>query len=139
MTDLISNDVWQQDGPVGGTDLDGEPPAVAVATVAAGITTVREVPALRSVSGAYPLTQGAAAVRLVGDEGRRRRIIVSVRASAVAGARVVLSDDPNQAAAGFGLEIPAGMMVTLRLAGELYAATFAADLTVSFLAELDQG
>lgn len=133
----VPEDVWEQDVAQGGA-VDGELPRVAVPTVPQGVATVREVPVLRHITGKLDLTTTGLPLR-IGREARRRRLILSVSASATSGALVVLGDTQQQAAAGYGLQVPAGTLMVLGTAAEIWLQTFEADLTVSFLAELDQG
>lgn len=135
--DEIPEEVWEQEGPQGGA-VDGQLPAAAVATVTQGVSTVREVPALRHITGRLDLTETGAPLR-IGREPRRRRLVLSVDYSAVGSAYVVAGDTEQQARAGYGLRVPPGAVLVLATAGELWWATFGADLGVTFLAELDQG
>jgi hypothetical protein len=134
----VPSAVLEQDVPVGGADLDGRMPGAALATVPVGIATVREVPALTHNSARFALVADGDAIR-IGRTVQRRRLVVSVSASATATAYVIAGDNKQQAESGFGLEIPQGTMLVLGTAADLWFAAFGADLYVSWLQELDQG
>jgi hypothetical protein len=134
----IPSRVWEQDVPVGGADVDGQLPGAALATVPVGVATVRNVPTLAHTSGRFALLEGGTAQR-IGRVIQRRRLILSVSTSVAPDAYIVAGDTQQQAEGGFGLEIPAGAMLVLGTAGELWFAAVGDDLRLSWLQEMDQG
>jgi hypothetical protein len=135
---VIPEEVWDQDVAQGGV-VDGDIPAKASAVVIEGVTWVRDAPALAATFGLQTVTQNTSA-RLVGRNGRRRRLLLSVRPNTIATAYVIVAENAQQAAGGYGLPILQGSpVVPLTYAGEIYIGAFGADVAVGFVAELDQG
>lgn len=134
--------VFEQDVPTGGS-IDGELPTAAISTVVSGIVTTRETPALGATFGAqtsiYPGGPNyTGAVRLVGRDAHRRRIIISVPPNAINTAYVVFNENAQQAASGYGLQITQGSgPIALNYAGEIWIQAFNAIVTVGFVAEVD--
>lgn len=136
-TDKLPTDAVEQDVPVGGV-VDGRMPAIAVPTVQAGIATVREVPPLRHTAMSVPIGVNDAPYR-IGREPRRRRLILAASPNNVATAYLVLATTEEQARADQGLQLAQGTNVTITGADMIWVTAVGADLTLSFLAELDQG
>lgn len=138
-TDKLPTAVREQDLPVGGA-AEGQLPALAVNTVPVGIGLVREVPTLRATATSWvqPSAAGSAPYR-IGAEPLRRALHVSVGPNASATAYAVVATTQEQAAAGLGYLLTPGGRVTVHTAEMLWIAAVGADLTCSFLAELDQG
>lgn len=140
-TDKLPTAVREQDLPVGGA-VDGALPRVGIPTVPTGIGLTREAPSLRGNATAWTQPQNAAGVEpyRIGAEPLRRRILLSVAPDASATAYVVAATTREQAQAGQGLVLSPGQNpVALQYADMLWIASIGAALTVSFLAELDQG
>lgn len=137
--EVVADEVWEQDGPVGGS-VDGITAPVAIPVVTQGVTITRDAPPLKATFGLLTCGSGSAAVR-IGREPRRRRLLLSVRPNTTATAYVVVAENAQQAEGGYGLPILQGVApVVLHYAGEVYVKGFGAtDLTVGFLAELDEG
>jgi hypothetical protein len=136
-TDKMPGDALEQDVSVGGV-VDGRMPTVAIPTVQAGISTTREVPPLRHTAMSIPLTQTDRPYR-IGREVRRRRLILAASPHAVSTAYLVIATTEEQATADQGLQLTQGTNVTITGADMLWITCVGADLTLSFLAELDQG
>jgi len=138
----IPSGVWEQDAPVGGADVHGQLPAQAHAVVAVGITTTREVPALRATFGRVALA-ASSVQRVLGRQPQRRRLHLTIIAAGAC--TVTLSDDQQQASTGYGMQLvftAAGQLVLSpwSYADQLYAAVAGASAaTVTFMAEIDQG
>lgn len=134
---VVPEQVWDQDVAVGGV-IEGELPRVAVPVVVEGVSWVRDAPALAATFGLLTITQNTS-VR-IGRNGRRRRLIVSVRPNAITTAYVIVAENQQQALGGYGLPIVQGVSpIAINYAGEIHFAAFGADLGVGFVAELDQG
>lgn len=135
---VIPDQVWDQDVAQGGV-AGGQLPAAAAAVIVEGVAWTRDAPALAATFGLQTIPTGTSA-RLVGRNGRRRRILLSVRPNAVTTAFAVIAENAQQAAGGYGLPIvQASPVVSLDYAGELYVGAFGADVVVGFVALLDQG
>lgn len=130
-------DVLEQDVPVGGV-FDGVQPRAAIATLPVGISTVREVPALRVAAGWFPLTQTGSAQR-IGKDPRRRTLHLAADPSATVGALVVIATTQQEAQDGYGYRLTAGSRLTISTADQLWFRPVAADIGISFLMEIDQG
>jgi hypothetical protein len=139
-TDKIPTDALEQDVPVGGV-VDGKMPSIAIQTVSAGISTTREVPALRLNAFGATQPQNAAGVEpfRIGRETRRRRIHVAVAPNASATAYIVIAATREQAMNGDGYPLPPNGRVTLEAADMMWIASIGAALQWGFLVELDQG
>lgn len=134
---VVPEPVWDQDIAVGGV-IEGELPRAAVPVVVEGVAWTRDAPALAATFGLLTISQNTA-VR-IGRNGRRRRLIISVRPNAVTTAFVIVAENQQQALGGYGLPIVQGVApVGINYAGEVFFAAFGADLAVGFVAELDQG
>jgi hypothetical protein len=134
---VVPEPVWDQDVAMGGV-IEGELPRVAVPVVVEGVSWVRDAPAMAATFGLLTVTQNS--TQRIGRNGRRRRLLVSVRPNAVTTAYVVLAENAQQAAGGYGLPIlQASPVVAINYAGELWFGAFGADVQVGFIAELDQG
>lgn len=136
-TDKLPTDALEQDVSVGGV-VDGRMPAIAVQTVAAGISTTREVPPLRHTAMSVPLLQTDVPYR-IGRETRRRRLVLAASPHATTTAFLVIATTEEQARIDQGLQLPQGQNVTITGADMIWVTSVGADLTLSFLAELDQG
>jgi hypothetical protein len=136
-TDKLPTDAVEQDVAVGGV-IDGRMPTVAIPTVTAGISTTREVPPLRHTAMSIPLATTDNPYR-IGREPRRRRLILAASPNAVTTAYLVISTTEEQARADQGFQLTQGTNVTMTGADMLWVTCVGADLTLSFLAELDQG
>jgi hypothetical protein len=135
--DEVPEQVWEQDVADGGA-IDGTLPTAAAAVVVQGVTTVREVPALSATFGTLTVANGA--VVSLGRNPKRRRLLLSVRPSVTATAYIVIGENQQQAAGGYGLTCLQGAALPpIQFAGQLWIAAAGADLQVGFLAELDQG
>lgn len=118
--------------------VGGQLPAVAAPVVVEGVAFTREVPTMAATFGLLTIAQNT--TQRIGRNGRRRRLLISVRPNAVTTAFVVLAENAQQAAGGYGLPIvQASAVVDLNYAGEIHIAAFGADVQVGFVAELDQG
>lgn len=134
---VIPEEVWDQDIAQGGV-VDGDLPRVAAPVVVEGVSWVRDAPAMAATFGLLTIAQGAT-VR-IGRNGRRRRLLISVRPNTVTTAYVVVAENAQQAAGGYGLPILQGSNpIAINYAGELHFGAFGADVAVGFVAELDQG
>lgn len=134
---VVPEPVWDQDVAQGGV-IEGELPRVALPVVVEGVTWTREAPAMGATFGLLTVAQNTA-VR-IGRNGRRRRLIISVRPNAIVTAYVIVAENQQQALGGYGLPILQGVApVPICYAGEIHFAAFGADLQVGFIAELDQG
>lgn len=140
MSDMVSADVWEQDGPIGAS-TDGLPqPVVAALDVlpvvaVAGVVQARETPSLMAVSnGMVGLVQGAC-VQVIGASPQRRRVLISTTVDCVIGT------DKGTVQAGFGLPVTAtDPPIELRAAVEVFAlVTGAGPGTIGFWAEVDPG
>lgn len=121
-----------------GGSAGGELPASAAPVIVEGIVFTREVPTMAATLGLLTITNGS--TQRIGRNGRRRRLLVSVRPNVTTTAYVVVAENAQQAAGGYGLPILQGSpVVTLNYAGELWFGAFGADMGVGFVAELDQG
>lgn len=127
------DEVWEQDVANGGA-VDGELPRAAVPTLPQGVSTVRLAPTLRHTTGAVQLVEGG--TFSLGREPRRRRLLVSV--SATAPAYVIAGDSRDQAAGEYGLIVPPGAVVTLHTADALWFCAVGGAAVLSWLSELDQ-
>lgn len=139
-TDKLPTDALEQDVPVGGV-VDGKMPAVAVQTIAAGITTTRDVPPLRLNAFSTTQTQNAAGVEpfRIGRETRRRRIHLSVAPDASTTAYIVIAATREQAMNGDGYPLPPNGRITIEAADMMWISAVGANLRFGFLVELDQG
>lgn len=134
---VIPDAVWDQDVAQGGV-VDSELPRVAAPVVVEGVSWTREAPALAATFGLVNIAQGA--TQRIGRNGRRRRLLISVQPNAVTTAYVVVAENAQQAAGGYGLPILQGSpVVSLAYAGEVWFGAFGAAVNVGFIAELDQG
>jgi hypothetical protein len=136
-TDKLPTDALEQDVAIGGVS-DGKMPQIAVQTVAAGISTTREVPPLRHTAYSGQQNRTDPPYR-IGRETRRRRLIIAVAPHATVVSWLVVATTEEQARNLQGLIIAQGQNVTLSGADMVWIAAVGADLTWSFLAELDQG
>ena len=136
---VIPADVWDQDVAFGGV-VDGQLPPAAMPVVAEGVVFTREVPTMAATFGLLTIRQADPTPQRIGRNGRRRRLLISVRPNVVTTAYVVMAENAQQAAGGYGLPILQGSpVITLNYAGELFFAAFGADVAVGFISELDQG
>jgi hypothetical protein len=134
---VIPEQVWDQDVAYGGV-VGGQLPAVAAPVVVEGVAFTREAPTMAATFGQLNITQNQW-VR-IGRNGRRKRLIIAVQPNTVTTAYVVIAENAQQAAGGYGLPLLQGASpLTINYAGELFFAAFGANVNVGFIAELDQG
>lgn len=136
--DIVPDQVWEQDVADGGA-VDSDLPPAASAVVVQGVSWTREAPCLAATFGLLTVPQSGTPGR-IGRNTRRRSLLLSVRPNATATAYIVVAENAQQAAGGYGLPILQGAApVRVNYAGDLYFTAFGADLQVGFIAELDQG
>lgn len=136
--DFTPAEVLEQDVPVGGV-VNGARATAAVSVLPQGIQTFREVPSLKAATGSALLTAAGSPWR-IGKEPRRRTLIIGCGDSVTVGAYLCIATSQLEATQGYGLRIYAtDDPITLHTVNELWIQPFAADLVLSWLAEIDQG
>jgi len=69
----VPAEVWEQEGSIGGADLNGRLPGVAIPVIVQGVAVVRDAPTLRSTFGGVAGVPGDS-VQLVGYSPKRRSL-----------------------------------------------------------------
>lgn len=134
---VVPTEVWDGDVAFGGV-VDGQLPRSASPVIVEGVTFVREVPTNAATFGLLTIAQGTA--QRIGRNGRRKRLLLSVRPNTVTTAYAVIAENQSQAAGGYGLPVvQASPVLTINYSGEIWIAAVGADVMVGFVAELDQG
>jgi hypothetical protein len=139
-TDKLPADVLEQEVPIGGA-FNGKEPAIALQTVAAGVTTTRDVPPLRAnaFGAIQPLQTPAIEPFRIGRETRRRALYIACAPDPSTTAYLVVATTREQAVNGDGFPLVPGSNISLKGADMWWIAAIGAPLRWGFIAELDQG
>lgn len=136
----VSSRTWEQEGPVGGEDFDGEAAPVALAVSPQGIQTTRVVPTAEATANNVGVA-ALSAQRILGRTPQRRRVtLIGFTAGGTVGALIGrLAVDMGMAQANVGLALLHGVPIPITSADEIWAQAGAAAIDVSYWAEIDRG